>query len=127
MNGQLRNAIAHESYTIENNYILWIQDSNKQKQYSLKKIFDKIFDLYALLIALYWGYCNVYAPHAIKGYNQTPDKKLKNSFILLRKYNLELYLTATERTEYTEGMLLRSLCHLCTLWQKVTKNRCCLV
>lgn len=80
MNGPLRNAIAHESYMIENNYILWIQDSNKQKQYSLKKIFDKIFDLYALLIALYWGYCNVYAPHAIKGYNQTPAKKLKNSF-----------------------------------------------
>lgn len=80
MNGQLRNAIAHESYTIENNYILWIQDSNKQKPYSLNKIFDKIFDLYALLIALYWGYCKVYAPHVIKSYSQTPAKKLKDSF-----------------------------------------------
>jgi len=39
--------------------------------------------------------------------------------ILLRKYNLKLYLTATKRTEYTEGMLLRSLCSLYPLWQKV--------
>ena len=80
MNGPLRNAIAHESYMIENNYILWIQDSNKQIEYPLNKIFDKIFDLYALLLALYWGYRKVYAPYVIESYNQTPAKKLKKSY-----------------------------------------------
>ena len=45
-------------------------------------------------------------------------------YILLRKCNLELYMAATEVTEVTErGVGGTEKASLCSLWQKVTKNR----
>ena len=80
MNGPLRNAIAHESYIIGENYIIWVQDEGSQKKYLMEKVLDKIFDLYALIIALYWGWCKVYGPYLIQNYNKTPASQLKASF-----------------------------------------------
>ncbi|WP_321430800.1 hypothetical protein [uncultured Methanolobus sp.] len=80
MNGQLRNAIAHESYVIGENHIIWIQDDGSQKKYPIEKVLGKIFDLYALIIALYWGWCEVYGPYVIQSYKKIPANKLKSSF-----------------------------------------------
>jgi hypothetical protein len=80
MNGPLRNSIAHESYVIGENYIIWMQDDVSQKEYPIEKVLDKIFDLYALIIALYWGWCGVYGPYLIKNYKKTPASQLKASF-----------------------------------------------
>lgn len=80
MNGQLRNAIAHESYLIVENHIIWIQDDGSQKKYPIKKVLDKIFDLFALIIALYWGWCEIYGPYLVQNYKKTPANQLKSSF-----------------------------------------------
>ncbi len=61
-----------------------------------------------------------------------PNHGQSNHYVIpFRKCNLELYATATEVTECTEGELedteKASLWPLCSLWQKVTKNRYCLV
>jgi len=47
--------------------------------------------------------------------------QMRPNIILLRKYNLELYLTATERTEYTEGSCY-VLCALCALCGRKSKK-----
>jgi hypothetical protein len=77
MNGNLRNAIAHESYYLEKHKFYWIKEDNTKEEYPIDKISDKNIDLYLLLCALYYGFSKCHIDFQIKTYKSWPVSKLR--------------------------------------------------
>jgi hypothetical protein len=79
MNGQLRNAIAHESTYLEQNKLIWITEDKVEKEYPLIKIYEKIYDLIFLILSLYCGFEAIHLEKIITFYGIAPIDKLKES------------------------------------------------
>lgn len=80
MNGNLRNAIAHESNYIEDNTFIWFQNDGFQKEYDTQKVVNKTVDLFFLILVLHYGLNETQIKNIIKCYKTTDVDKLKKAF-----------------------------------------------
>jgi len=79
MNGTLRDAVAHESSYTEKDLFIWILEDGTEREYSLEKVFKKIYDLIFLIIVLYWAQSEIQIEYVIKFYESAPLDKLKDA------------------------------------------------
>jgi len=81
MDNNSRRFIAHESYYLNENFIMFIDKNGNETKTTSGELCDKLLDITALIFALYWGLSEVFIPIIIKGYQTAPIDKLKKAFV----------------------------------------------